>query len=277
MIDILLSSYNGEKYIFELLESLRNQTYKDYRILIRDDCSSDNTLDIIEQFKNNSDIDIQLIKDEKGNIGSTASFEVLINYSTADYFMFCDQDDVWLPDKIEKSIAKMRELEKDNGVNMPLLVFTDLKIVDSELNVISDSYFKFQNVTPSVCNNIWKCMALSVAAGCTMILNKQSKKYILRIPNFLIHDHWIISNVVYWGKCDYILEPTLLYRQHNNNSIGASSASSQYLFSRLITPIKWIILYKKELDSFKFKVNYLAFIYYKLYFYILRLLKIQLI
>lgn len=277
MIDILLSTYNGGEYIYELLESLKKQTFKDFRILVRDDCSFDNTIDIIEQFKNNCDIDIQLIKDERGNIGSTASFEALINYSTADYFMFCDQDDVWLSDKVERSIKKMWELERDNGADIPLLVFTDLKIVDNKLNEISDSYFRFQNVTPSVCNNIWKCMALSVAAGCTMILNKQSKKYILPIPNFLIHDHWIISNVVYWGKCDYILAPTLLYRQHNNNSVGASSASTQYLLGRLITPIKWIILYKKELGSFKFKVNYLAFIYYKLYFYIHRLFKKQLI
>ncbi|WP_289091690.1 glycosyltransferase family 2 protein [uncultured Bacteroides sp.] len=277
MIDILLSTYNGEKYIYELLESLKEQTYKDFRILIRDDSSSDNTVGIIEKFKESNNINIEIINDNKGNIGSTASFESLVNYSTADYFMFCDQDDVWLPNKIALSINKIEELEKKFGKNIPLLIFTNLKIVDSKLNLISESYFKYQNISPSVCYNIWKCMALSVAAGCTMILNKYSKEYILPIPKYLIHDHWIISNIVYWGKCDYILEPTILYRQHNNNSVGASSTSTKYLLNRLTTPIKWLTLYKKELGSFKFRVNYVAFIYYKLLFYFLRLFKFKLI
>ena len=99
MIDILLSTYNGEKYLNEQIISIQNQSEKDWRLLVRDDGSSDNTLRLLEYFAS-QDKRIILIKDDKGNLGVVRSFEILLAQSNADYIMFADQDDVWLANKI---------------------------------------------------------------------------------------------------------------------------------------------------------------------------------
>lgn len=115
MIDILLSTYNGEKYVEELLESLNNQTYKDFNVIVRDDGSTDRTLDIIKKYRDTNSLPIHILNDSLGNLGSTLSFETLMRNSKADYFMFCDQDDYWCEQKIEISLKRMYELESSSG------------------------------------------------------------------------------------------------------------------------------------------------------------------
>ena len=145
MIVILLSTYNGEKYIKQQLDSLFSQTYKDFEIIVRDDKSMDNTLEILKSF------DIKLV-DSTQNLGAKKSFASLLEYaiqnSDAEYFMFCDQDDIWEKDKIEKTLKKMEEMGSEFG-NVPLLVHTDLKVVDEKLNILSASMWKYQNINPS--------------------------------------------------------------------------------------------------------------------------------
>lgn len=131
MIDILLSTYNGEKYLYAQIVSIQKQTMQNWRLLVRDDGSTDNTIDILESFAL-TDKRILFLKDNKGNLGVVRSFEQLLYYSTANYIMFVDQDDVWLPNKIEhtlQAILKMETKEPDKS----LLVFTDVFVVDSEL------------------------------------------------------------------------------------------------------------------------------------------------
>lgn len=269
MIDILLATYNGEKYIKDLLLSIERQTYKNIKLIIRDDLSQDNTLNIIKDFQLDSSLNIQIINDNKGNLGSTKCFEELIKYSDSDYFMFCDQDDIWLPQKIEQTYQKCRKLELSNP-NKPILVFTDLRVVDEKEQIIANSFFKLQKLYPNVCYNPWKCMALSVAPGCTMMLNKECKKFILPIPQYLVHDHWIITNISYYGKCDYLPFPTILYRQHSNNCIGAHSISKQDGIKKLKLYATLIPHYKKEFKSYRFNIKYFHVILYKIYFFIKR-------
>lgn len=271
MIDVLLSTYNGEKYVIELLKSLENQTYKDFQVIIRDDCSKDNTIDIINEFIKVTPLKITLLTDNI-NLGPTKSFESLVKTSHSDYFMFCDQDDVWLPTKIENTYKKIKELEEKQGEGLPYLVFSDLKVVDSSLNAISDSFFSLQKTNPDVCHNIWKCIAISVVPGCTMLMNKQCKKYILPIPSFRVHDHWAICNIAYYGKCDYISEPTILYRIHSNNTIGIQNPNKKNAF-RKISAFKTLLpMYWKELHSYQFDVKYRTVIFYKIYYFIKRFL-----
>ncbi|WP_455673670.1 glycosyltransferase family 2 protein [Phocaeicola sp.] len=271
MIDILLATYNGEKYIGELLDSLLQQTVKNIRILVRDDGSTDATLDVIRKYKQKNDIEIELVSNNYGNIGSTKSFEKLIEKSDAEYFMFCDQDDVWLPDKIEKTYNKMRELEKYN-LNKPLLVFTDLIVVDSALSKISESFFQLQRLKPQVCYNPWQCMALSVAPGCTMMLNSKCKEYILPIPRGRVHDHWVITNIAYWGKCDFVSEGTILYRQHQNNSIGLQSIGIKSALVKLSLFYKLVPCYVREFSHYTFKVKYSSVVFFKFKFFLERFL-----
>ncbi len=143
-INILLSTYNGSKYLKEQLDSLLSQTYKDIEIIVRDDGSSDDTLDILKSY------DIKLLE-TKQNLGAMGSFAELLSYAVAnsdsEYFMFCDQDDVWNSQKIEKTLEKMQGMEEKFG-DIPLLVHTDLEVVDEELNTINSSFMKYQNINP---------------------------------------------------------------------------------------------------------------------------------
>ena len=269
MIDVLLSTYNGERYIYDLLKSLENQTFKDFQVIIRDDGSKDNTTHIINEFINNTSLKIRLLTDNV-NLRSTKSFETLTKISDSDYFMFCDQDDIWLPEKIELTYNKIKELEQNNKEGVPCLVFSDLKVVDDSLNTISDSFFKLQKTNPDVCYNIWKCIAISVVPGCTMLMNKFCKKYILPIPSFRVHDHWSICNIAYYGKCDYISESTILYRIHASNTIGLQHLNKTNAFKKISAFKKLIPIYWKELNSFNFSVKYGYVIFYKIYYFLKR-------
>ncbi len=269
MIDVLLSTYNGEKYIYDLLKSLENQTFKDFQVIIRDDGSKDNTIHLIDEFIKNTSLKIRLLTNNI-NLRSTKSFETLVKASESEYFMFCDQDDIWLPEKIELTYNKIKELEVNNEEGTPCLAFSDLKVVDESLNTISDSFFKQQKTDPNVCNNIWKCIAISVVPGCTMIMNKHCKKYILPIPSFRVHDHWAICNIAYYGKCDYISQPTILYRIHSNNTIGLQSLNRKSALKKISAFKTLIPIYWQELHSYKFNVKFGHVIFYKIYYFIKR-------
>ena len=134
-IDILLATYNGEKYLKDQLDSILNQTYNNFRLLISDDCSTDKTRNILEEYKN-KDNRIELFF-QKNNLGVIRNFEFLLNKVENKYYMFSDQDDIWKEFKIEKSVKKIEESDSD-------LVYSDLEVVDENLKVKYDSYWKLK-------------------------------------------------------------------------------------------------------------------------------------
>ena len=125
---ILLGTYNGGRFLREQLDSLFAQTMKDFQLYIRDDGSTDDTMLIVKEYQQLHP-NIVKVEDEGKNLGAKGNFERLLALTDADYYMFCDQDDVWLPDKIEVSFAKMKQMEQRYG-DIPLLVHTDLEVVD---------------------------------------------------------------------------------------------------------------------------------------------------
>lgn len=216
-ISILLSTYNGEKYIKEQLDSLFSQTYKDFEIIVRDDISSDKTLEILKSY------DVKIIESIE-NLGAKKSFSTLLEYALhngdSDYFMFCDQDDIWNDDKIEKTLIKMQNLEKKYG-NIPLLVHTDLEVVDEKLKTIHNSMWEYEYILPK-CNRLNRLLIQNTITGCTMMINRKLAKKSFDIPKeAIMHDWWIGLVTGYFGRIGYINESTIKYRQHGNNTIGA--------------------------------------------------------
>jgi glycosyltransferase involved in cell wall biosynthesis len=272
MIDILLSTYNGEKYIEEQIKSLLNQTYSNWFLKIRDDCSTDKTLDILYKYAEIYKDKIEIIDNEGRNLGATQSFAKLIEKSTSDYIMLCDQDDVWFNNKIELSLNSIQQKENENLPNTPILFFSDLVVVDDDLYIINDSFWNYQKLKPKICSNYKKLLALNVVTGCTIILNRVSKQYILPIPEFLkSHDGWIAVNIAYYGKCYYTNEPTMYYRQHTSNAFGAREINASYFRSKIgLSYFNHLI---KKTKTFSFKVNWVQISIYQLHFAILRLLK----
>ena len=243
-LKILLSTYNGEKYLKQQLDSLFSQTYKNFEIIARDDGSQDKTLEILQSYK------ISII-DSKKNLGAKGSFGELLEYavqnSDADYFIFCDQDDVWEDDKIEKTLAKMYEMEIKYP-DMPLLVHSDLKVVDEKLNIIDNSFWKYEHIKPKV-NGLNKLLMQNTITGCTVMINKKLADLALPIPSdSIMHDWWLGLVASKFGKIGYLDEATMLYRQHGNNDTGAKKYNLSYIANKF-KQLKNINLNKNMLQA----------------------------
>jgi glycosyltransferase involved in cell wall biosynthesis len=242
---ILLATCNGEKYIKEQLDSLFTQTYGNWTLYIHDDGSSDKTLEIINKYCNNHD-NIHILTDNKRK-GAKNSFIWLLEQVNADYYMFCDQDDVWLPFKIEKVLEKMLLLEKLNP-NKAVLVNTDLIVVDNNLDIIALSFWKYSKINPKLLQNFEYLSVCNFITGCTMMINNKVKNLSLPIArDAIMHDAWIALNVANNGIIDYIDIPTVLYRQHTANVVGAKGIHNIFsYFVGKISMMKEVVRQNKD-------------------------------
>ncbi len=226
-----MSTYNGEKYIKEQIDSILNQTYKDWRLLIRDDGSTDKTLQIIEEYVKRFNEKIYFIKDNRRHLVAQMSYFELLNHSRAEHIMFCDQDDVWMPHKIEMTLTKMKSLEKLYS-DRALLAHSDLRVVDANLKVISDSFWKYQKLNPNM-KSLCNLLIQNNVTGCSVMINKKLKEILKTAPNNMImHDWWAALVASAFGAIGYIDEPLVLYRQHGENNTGAKRYSVRYFFGR---------------------------------------------
>lgn len=223
-VDILLATYNGELYIRELLESLISQTYKDINVIISDDGSTDSTVDIIDEYKNVYDF-INLVNINKQG-GVVKNFNKALSFSKSNYIMFCDQDDVWFPEKIERSLNAIVSYEKEQpGVGV--LIFTDLELVDEKLSTLNNSFYLSSKLNPEYNLDYRYLHWRSTVYGCTCIFNKALIKISDRVPtDFPMHDHYYALLAATYGLIGYLDEPTIYYRQHKKNVVGGASKSS---------------------------------------------------
>ena len=235
MIDILLATYNGEKHLEEQLSSLENQTYTQWRLRAHDDQSSDRTWEILEAFqKKHGEDKVILKRNVPASGGSKHNFTGLIQASDAAYMMCCDQDDVWHADKIEKTWKRMRKMEQRYGKELPLLVYTDVRVVDAQLNEMHPSFHACMNLRTS--NELGYEMIQNQVTGCTVMINHQLKKYVDLVEDtkkLVMHDHWLALTALVFGKMSYLDAATMDYRQHGNNVVGAQNARSfAYMWER---------------------------------------------
>jgi glycosyltransferase involved in cell wall biosynthesis len=265
-LEILLATYNSEKYLTELLDSLRAQSYSNWELLVHDDGSTDQTITILKEFRKQHGIAIKILSSDR-QLGPMRSFEKLMEYSSAEYIMFCDHDDIWLPHKIEESLACIQQLEKRNP-DQAALVFSDLEVVDEQLNTIHSSFWNYSKVNPDNVYNCYKLLINNPAPGCTFIMNKKVKSLVLPFPEQArMHDWWIILNVAESGVIDYLKKPGLLYRQHKKNEVGAEGIKNTYFLSRL-TNLSLTI--KRNMESYRMmkclsnKYSLLKLLWYKL-------------
>lgn len=231
-ISIIMATYNGGQYLSEQIKSILRQSYKEWQLIIRDDGSGDTSLDVIKEYVRRYPEKIRLITDGDGNIGASQNFLRLLSHADTDYVMFCDQDDVWLPDKIEITFNKMREIEKEFGADIPVLIHTDLKVVDKNLDIISDSFWKFQHLEPQEGKSLNRLLVQNVITGCTVMINKGLKNKLKLLPEqTLMYDWWISLVAAAFGKIDYVSTATILYRQHDNNDVGAKEWRLRYIIN----------------------------------------------
>lgn len=238
LVDVLLATYNGSKYLHAQLDSLLAQTHQNFRVLVSDDGSSDATLEILENYRARFEGRLVVVPNPHCGQGVVRNFENLMLASLQDgqagWVAFSDQDDVWLPQKIERCLNEMVRIEEEGGEGLPCLVHSDLTVVDESLNVISDSFARYQRMDPRQCSPL-SLLSVNQVTGCTMMVNRTLLQMALPLPRETIMHDWWCGLVSGSGRRRFVSAPLILYRQHGANQVGAKDRSLKTRLLRLLT------------------------------------------
>lgn len=236
LVDILLPTYNTkQKYLKKQLDSLLKQTHKNIKVYISDDASTDNNvIEVLNKYKN-KDSRI-LVFEQKQNIGYNKNFEFLLKQSTADYIMFCDHDDIWHEDKVEKSFKKIQELKCS-------LVYCNCRQIDENGKLIKNNYFKTKNI-PLIKGTSKMAISRYAGLGCSQIITKEVKNKMLPFKSEVMAHDWLAGFIANEQKgIDYIYDELFSYRLHTSNVFGGRS------FNQNLN--KWKEQYGNTYKSFK--------------------------
>lgn len=231
-VQILLSTWNGERWLAELLASLEKQTFQDWQLLVRDDGSSDQTLRILLKWQAAHPEKLAGLLLDGNHLGSKLSFSRLVEASTAQCLMFCDQDDVWFPEKVELQYTTLRRMEAQYGEDMPLLVHSDLVVVDEGRSLQAVSFWDYRNF--DVMQRKQAYLLNNVVTGCATAFNRAAANMAFPLPlRAMEHDRWLALVCAWFGQIQALPHPLLLYRQHDHNLIGAEPAKLDGLSARV--------------------------------------------
>jgi glycosyltransferase involved in cell wall biosynthesis len=233
LIDILLATYNGERFLRPQLDSLLAQTEQGFRILARDDGSSDGTIAVLGEFAKAHPGRLAAVGTRGPGLGACGNFAALAALSTAPYVMFCDHDDVWHPDKVAASLGEMRRLEAEHGPQTPILVHADLRVVDERLEEISPRMSLYQGVDIRRGSDFPHLLVQNTATGCTLMANRALVEAALPVPpGAILHDHWFALVAAACGRVSLIDRPLIDYRQHAGNAVGAAGMGLMLIWKR---------------------------------------------
>ncbi len=226
---VLLAAYNGASYIAQQLDSLFLQTCQDFTVYIHDDGSEDNTVEIIEDYIKRYPGRICLLQYAPAG-GAKENFFSLLQRAEAEYYMFCDEDDYWLPEKIKISMEEMERMERQNR-EIPCLVFSDMAVTDADLQITHPSYLQYCRKN-SEDLSLKALLRENVAAGCTILCNRPLAEAAMEYQDsshIFMHDWWLMVTAAALGRISQIKQPLVLYRQHGNNTVGAHTAPHSWL------------------------------------------------
>lgn len=224
-IHIVCSVYNGERYLTEFLNSVQAQSVSNWLMWVRDDGSRDGSAALLKVFAE-QDERIRLLEVPGNNLGVVASFNRALQQVPADarYIMFADQDDVWLPQKIEYTLSAMMLGEQTSS--RPMLVHTDMTVVNEALAPIAESFWEFAHINPEV-TSLPRLLVRNVVTGATLMINSALRERVGEIPaKAAMHDWWIACVASAFGNLIAVSTPTMLYRQHGLNTVGAAAPGS---------------------------------------------------
>ena len=230
LILVLLPVYNGEQFLAEQLHSILGQTHKNIRIMMRDDGSSDHSPDVVAEYAARYPQQIQMVRDDKGNLGAAAGFSLLMQLALSAidvqpeqsqvYFALADQDDVWHPEKLDTCLQRLLR-EETATPGLPLLVHSDLRVVDRAGTELAPSLMRFQGLNPERCTFPAQLVSNTVT-GCTTLMNRPLLEKALPVPSqAMMHDWWLSLVASCFGRLCYINAALADYRQHGLNTIGA--------------------------------------------------------
>lgn len=218
MVDILMATYNGEAFVEEQVQSIIGQSFTDWRLLIHDDGSTDNTVNILRRLMQEDDR-IQLLEDGICHFGVARNFIHLVNSSSAQYCMFCDQDDIWLPNKIEEMLGEIKRYSQD----IPQVVYSNAYLWTSQKGIISDKN------TLTYPTTLRQTLFLNTGIqGAAAIFNRKMCDRIgEELCFYAMHDHVLLLAGICFGEVHYLHKSLMYYRQHENNLTGNAPGSKR--------------------------------------------------
>lgn len=218
-VQILMATYNGARHIENQLLSIIAQTHKNWKLLIHDDGSTDNTIEIIRKYQA-FDNRILLVEDNIQHLGAASNFLHLLKQSSASYVMFCDQDDIWMEDKIALMVNAMAETEGPAAVYCNAYAYRKSAIISNKV-----TFFHPKNIPTLLFLN-------SGIQGCSLMFNRHLLKFLDPLPRYVyMHDHLITLAAVTFGRLHYLNSSLMFYRQHEHNVTGNYEAN---LFKKAI-------------------------------------------
>lgn len=236
-IAILMATYNGEPYLQEQIDSIIQQSYTNWRLYIRDDGSTDNTLLLLHEYSAKDDR-IMVVGGDSGNLGSARNFGCLLQHAfDAGEIFFClsDQDDVWSENKLYVLMQAMSEAAGEGGT--PLLIHSDLCVTDQQMNELHPSFMEYQRLGHQTENVLNTLLVQNFVTGCTVLMNRELVGLALPIPvTAVMHDWWLALCAAAFGEIRYVPIALVKYRQHGANVVGAKS------YRRLLNPFRtnWV-------------------------------------
>jgi len=223
-VQILLATHNSEAYLQPLLESLLDQDMAEFELLVRDDASTDATLDILEAHRGAFGGRLRLLPDRGASGGHIANFSRLMEAADADYVLFADHDDVWLPSKVRRTVEGLAALEADAGRATPAFWFCDATIVDAELTTLTDSFWRQRRLAPDVAADLRRSVLCAIAIGCTSGLNRALLECARPLPveSIVGHDWYLTLVAAAIGRVGWADQKLMLYRQYGGNVSAVS-------------------------------------------------------
>jgi glycosyltransferase involved in cell wall biosynthesis len=221
---VLLATYNGAEFLPDQVQSIQEQTILNWTLLVRDDGSEDNTREVLEKLAD-KDNRIRRIHDTRGGLGAAGNFGELMRVALvedAEVIFFSDQDDVWLSTKMREQIEALDKMEESHGRETPILVYSDLEVVDRWLRPIHQSFMRYQGLTHEAQSPVRVLLTQNFVTGCATVINRSLLKLAVPLPaDVVMHDWWLALCAAVCGQIGYLPNATLRYRQHDANQIGA--------------------------------------------------------
>ncbi|WP_313154554.1 glycosyltransferase family 2 protein [Sphingobacterium multivorum] len=213
-ISIVLATYNGAKYVAAQLDSILCQTVMPHEIIIVDDCSKDDTWELLNSY-NFLKTEVVLLKNPE-NLGVIETFKRGISYATGDFVALCDQDDIWLSNKLQIQLESFEMLDSEQLIK-PIVVLSDLQLMGSDGKDLNRTFWKAHNMQP-LKTDFSKSLVFNEAVGCSMLLNRSMVSLIEKMPSeILMHDHWIYMIGKSFGLCLVVDVPLIRYRSHEES------------------------------------------------------------
>ncbi len=235
-----MCTFNGADYIEEQIASIQEQTYKNWRLLIRDDGSSDGTMNILHRLAG-ADSRIQISKDKGNKRGAAHGYLWLLQHISGDFFAFSDQDDYWLPDKLEVLLDVIGTVDPHQKM---AIVFSDSLVAENDLSIRYPSFMRFQRFNPSNAGDWRHELMQNVVSGNVLIGTAHLAKICCSVSDLskktiLMHDWWVTLLAAFLGDLYYVSKPLVLYRQHSGNVLGAKGSGLIRYLDMLIKELPW--------------------------------------